>query len=443
MSAAEQSRPERGGRGRVTVVSVDTHIGPLMSQLREYCPEGLLDDFDAFVGSLPEDPIGASLSAMLDPPEIEAYRWNAQALGHHDAGARIADMDRDGVACEVVFHSSANGQPLPFARHLALRDRLSRRGDTDDGAAVELEQAGIRMFNRWLADYCSVEPARHVGVCQLSMRDIDASIDDVVWAHEHGINAVNFPAPSSALPTFDDPVWDRFFAVCAERGMVLDTHIGGGEQSLYAGFEPPAFSPVFMMENPWLGRRGIWQLIFSGVFDRHPDLRFVLTELPGMWWDPTVRDMDAVFVNPMTRRVREFLARKPSEYMATNVFMGASFQSRQEAEMAIMTGHDTRLMWGSDYPHPEGTWMYSEHPATDPSLTRLSLANTFHDLPEAPIRRMTGENAIACFGLDDGALARVAERIGPDLEDLQREPDLSAVPERYRGSGFRTIGAFG
>jgi predicted TIM-barrel fold metal-dependent hydrolase len=352
-------------------------------------------------------------------------------------------MDRDGVACEVVFHSSANGQPMPFSRHLGLRERLSRRGDADDRAAVKLEMAGLRMFNRWLVDYCSVERERHVGVCQLSMADMDATIDDVVWAHEQGFKAVNFPAPSSALPTFDDPVWDSFFAVCAERGMVLDTHIGGGEQSLYAGFKSPVFSPVFMMENPWLGRRGIWQLIFSGVFDRHPDLKLVLTELPGTWWDVTVRDMDAVFVNPMTRRVREFLARKPSEYMATNVFMGASFQSRQEAEMAIMAGHDARFMWGSDYPHPEGTWMYTEHPDTDPSLTRLSLANTFHDLPEAAIRRMTGENAITCFGLDAAALAQVAARIGPDLAELRREPDLTAVPERYRGSGFRTVGAFG
>jgi hypothetical protein len=194
----------------VTVVSVDTHIGPLMSQLRNYCPQALLDDFDAFVASLPEDPIGASLSAMLDPPEIEAYRWNARALGHHDVAARIADMDRDGVACEVVFHSSANGQPMPFSRHLGLRERLSRRGDADDRAAVKLEMAGLRMFNRWLVDYCSVERERHVGVCQLSMADMDATIDDVVWAHEQGFKAVNFPAPSSALPTFDDPVWDSF-----------------------------------------------------------------------------------------------------------------------------------------------------------------------------------------------------------------------------------------
>src|SRR5580658_9561790 len=100
-----------GNRNPVTVVSADTHVGPTMSQLREYCPNGLLSEFDDFVSSLPADRLGSALASMLDPPEIEAYRWNARAPGHNDIHARLADMNRDGVACEVLFHSSANGEP--------------------------------------------------------------------------------------------------------------------------------------------------------------------------------------------------------------------------------------------------------------------------------------------------------------------------------------------
>ena len=110
--------------------------------------------------------------------------------------------------------------------------------------------------------------------------------------------------------------------------------------------------------------------------------------------------------------------------------------------MAVVSGFDDRLMWGSDYPHPEGTWLYTENP-DDPSLTRLSLANTFHDLPESPVRKMIGQNAIACYGLDTQKLDKVAGRIGPDMTELRSEPDLALVPNNYRGSGFRTIGAFG
>ena len=138
---------------------------------------------------------------------------------------------------------------------------------------------------------------------------------------------------------------------------------------------------------------------------------------------------------------RESLKRKPSEYANSNMWMGASFQSREEAEMAVEGAFATRLMWGSDYPHAEGTWIYSEHPDEDPSLTRLSLANTFHDLPDPAVRAMTGENAIACYDLDADALARIAERVGPQMRELQSAPDLSLVPERYHGSGFRVHGA--
>jgi predicted TIM-barrel fold metal-dependent hydrolase len=61
------------------------------------------------------------------------------------------------------------------------------------------------------------------------------------------------------------------------------------------------------------------------------------------------------------------------------------------------------IMWGSDYPHPEGTWPY----------TREQMRETFHGLPEEELAAMLGGNAIGLYGFDRDALARVAERIGP------------------------------
>jgi predicted TIM-barrel fold metal-dependent hydrolase len=416
-----------------------------MEHLRPYCSRDFLDDFDAFARRLPEDRIGGMVAvlgggnkaneAALQKYVLPGYRWNAQTAGHHDVRARLEDMNRDGVACEVIFHASLNGEPLPFL------DMEAIMAGCRDPARVRLEMEGLRIYNRWLADFCSVEPERHVGLCQVPMWDMPASIAEVVWAHEHGLKGVNFPAPTSLLPTYEDPVWDPFFATCAERNMVLNTHLGGGEASLYSSYHSAAWFAAYMIENPWLGRRAMWLLTFTGAFDRHPDLKLAFTELPGAWWKPTVDDMDAAYFNWRAGALRETLRKKPSEYVASNIWMGASFESRAEAEMAVAGGFDDRLMWGSDYPHAEGTWIYTATPDLDPSLTRLSLANTFHGLPEAAARRMSGENAIACFSLDRSALANVAERIGPDLTELQSAPDLSAVPEHYHGSGFRVYGA--
>jgi predicted TIM-barrel fold metal-dependent hydrolase len=428
----------------VVVISADAHVGPTMPQLREYCLPGLLDDFDAFAGALPDERIHGPQRgngtqenlASLARWAIPDYRWNAQAAGHHDVYARLRDMDRDGVTAEVVFHGSQNGEPLPFIENVQ-----SIRGGPRQAQNATREMEGLRIYNRWLADFCSVESERHIGLCHVPMWDIEASTAEVIWAHEHGLKGVNFPAPTLHLPTYEDPAWDPFFATCAERNMVLNTHIGGGETSLYSGYKGPAWFGAFMIENPWLGRRAMWLLTFTGTFDRHPDLKVVFTELPGAWWKLTVQDMDAAYFNWRAGALRESLKRKPSEYADANLWMGASFQSREEAEMAVEGAFASRLMWGSDYPHAEGTWIYSEHPDEDPSLTRLSLANTFHDLPDPAVRAMTGENAIACYDLDADALARIAERVGPQMRELQSAPDLSLVPERYHGSGFRVHGA--
>jgi len=98
-------------------------------------------------------------------------------------------------------------------------------------------------------------------------------------------------------------------------------------------------------------------------------------------------------------------------------------------------------MWGSDYPHTEGTWLYSEDVDEVP-VTRLSLANTFHDLDHDAIVKMVGQNAVECYGLDRNALMPTAERIGPRLGEIATEPDLSLVPSRYEGCGFREHGAW-
>ena len=103
---------------------------------------------------------------------------------------RLADMDRDGVACEVIFHGSTNGEPIPFYDKASIRTALQYPAKT------KLAMEGIGIYNRWLADFCSVEPARHVGLCHLPMWDIEASIAEVIWAHDHGLKGVNFPAPS-------------------------------------------------------------------------------------------------------------------------------------------------------------------------------------------------------------------------------------------------------
>jgi Amidohydrolase len=67
-----------------------------------------------------------------------------------------------------------------------------------------------------------------------------------------------------------------------------------------------------------------------------------------------------------------------------------------------------RFMWGSDYPHDEGT-----HP-----FTREHLRQVFSGLPEGELRPILGGNAAELYGFDLDALAPVAARVGPSVAEV-------------------------
>ena len=67
------------------------------------------------------------------------------------------------------------------------------------------------------------------------------------------------------------------------------------------------------------------------------------------------------------------------------------------------------IMWGSDYPHPEGTWPY----------TREQMIETFRGIPETELRAMLGLNAARLYGMDVAALEHTAARIGPTIQEFR------------------------
>ncbi len=246
----------------------------------------------------------------------------------------------------------------------------------------ELAAVGMSIYNRWLADFVSEAPHRHVGLAYLPMWDVDAAIAEIEWAHEAGLRGVNFPAMRDGeLPEYNRSVWEPLWSVCEERRMPLVTHVGAGTGARYSKLEGVAL--LQYESGAFTSRRAVWWLIFAGVFERHPELKLVVTETPGNWFPSTAAELDALWGfyegkrdQPMNKMLIDQVPRPPSEYMAQNVYYGASFASSFEVEEAVHHGLDSQLMWGSDYPHIEGTFVYQEG-ADMPSVTKLSLRNTF------------------------------------------------------------------
>jgi predicted TIM-barrel fold metal-dependent hydrolase len=168
-------------------------------------------------------------------------------------------------------------------------------------------------------------------------------------------------------------------------------------------------------------------MVWGGVFERHPTLRLAFTEQRSTWVAETLADLDSIYYSSF-QDLGQLIPRPPSEYFAQNCWLGVSFMSRFEAERRNEIGVD-RLMWGSDYPHFEGTWGY----------TSLSLRNTFSGVPVDEVRSILGENATKLFGLDRAVLRGIADKIGPTPEDIdQPVVELPDIP----GCAFRTRGAW-
>ena len=185
--------------------------------------------------------------------------------------------------------------------------------------------------------------------------------------------------------------------------MPLNTHASHAGRN-YGG------SPlVATLENHWTTYRPFWFLLWGGVLERHPKLQLCFTEsggLQALWFNDYFDHYLSIYRRP--DQVKAAITMKPSEYWYRQCYVGASAHStRQEILQRDKIGVNN-IMWGSDYPHPEGTW-----PA---SIERTH--DMFHDIPERDVVQMVGGNAARVYGFDIDQMQKVAARIGPKIADI-------------------------
>jgi predicted TIM-barrel fold metal-dependent hydrolase len=191
--------------------------------------------------------------------------------------------------------------------------------------------------------------------------------------------------------------------------------------NVHSGTGNPDYGPypvsmlLYINEVPFYTERPLVQMILSGVFERFPRLRVVLTEAGCAWVPPLLARLDNVI-----RGIREtgatgeirygdehVLTRDATEYFHQNVWMGVSQPGPADAEARHVIGLD-KFMWGSDYPHDEGTYPY----------TRENLRARFSDAPEAELRQILAGNAAKLYDFDLDKLAPLAARFGPTVAEV-------------------------
>lgn len=412
-----------GAEDRMVIVSCDGHVGPsVRNQLRDYCEARYLPDFDEFSAELEKSRASETVDTDLAIPKewSDSLTERAQMAGLQDPAARLRDMDMDGIAAEVLYHGGANGESMPFSTF-----SLATWGSPKYN---HLEGVGVRIYNRWLADYVSEDPDRLLGVGHITVRDIDEAVAEVYRIKEAGFKGINLPAPRRDFTPYPDTSWDPFWAACEETGMTLCTHGGGGD--IEDRLSGPSQNPIFLMEYPWFGRRGLWHLILGGVFHRFPGLKLALAEQFGDWVPETLVEMDSAYLSPhFSAALRAVVPERPSEYFRRHCFIGASFMSRTEAEIGQGQHLVDNMMWGADYPHPEGSFPNS----------LLSIRRSMAGLSPETVRAYLWQTAARAYDLNLDALNVVAERVCPTYGQLMEpygdRPENSATSFAFREFG--------
>lgn len=387
---------------RYLVVSADGHAGPPSDVYREY-----LDD--AFRARFDEHQSRLASHGMVNQDFVE--EWDEETGDHEmraafDSDVRNQVLDQEGVAAEVLFPDAdvlgtGRAASSPFGSGLA------------SGADAEPDTvlAGARAHNRWLADFVAASPERRVGVAVVPItHGVDEAVAEIHAAAELGLKGVMIPTRWFDKPAYLDAGYEPAWAAIAETGLVLHTHSGAGP----ADYEPgPGFVSIYAAEAWWWAARPLWVLILSGVFERHPELRYVIAE-NGAWWVPDlIKRMDEKWEGSHSTRkfgegaFRGDLSMKPGAYLDRNCFLAASTPTTDDIERRHLIGVGN-LLWGNDLPHPEGTYPH----------TRTWIAERFRDVDPDETRRILGENAADLYDLDREALAPIVARIGPTVADV-------------------------
>jgi uncharacterized protein len=283
-----------------------------------------------------------------------------------DPDQRLKDMERDGVDGEVIF---------------GILGVASRVRDTE--AANEM----LRIYNDFLKDFCSKHPDRQVGLACLPYGNIEAAAQEVYRVAKLGLRGLELSCSWDMEPMWH-PCWEPLWKAVSDVQLPLHFHtFPVTPRSARDNAPSPAvrraasFTGVASFQMNLINI--IAAVIGAGVLERHPNLRIGFGE-SGIGWLPYALDrMDFEWED----RFRDLMPMKPSEYWRRQC--RATFQfDRIGAKLIEEMGVET-LMWGSDYPHPDGVW---------PESTRY-IEEQFAGLPAEAIHKITCENAGKFYGL--------------------------------------------
>jgi predicted TIM-barrel fold metal-dependent hydrolase len=335
-------------------------------------PNGLKGEWFLCEGLEPR-PASLAFAAGKDPSEYNEFQkatnYDDGIPGGWEAAPRLKDMALDGVEAEVIYTT------LGF-RLFGLLDEPFQR---------EL----FRVYNDWLAELCSYDPNHLLGLSLIPLLDVEQGVKELRRCAKAGLRGALIMCSPPEGQSYADATYDPFWAEAQALHMPLSLHLGTGH-----GRESRYDTNLFLraMTIPHEVQRTFATLVFGGVLERFPDLKFVSAENDIGWISHFLARADLTFHKLGSLRLGTShgtaLKLLPSEYFRRQVY--ATFiDDAVGVRNADLFGADN-YMWSSDYPHLMATWPRS----------REAVARNFQGMSEVVKWKIVRENAAKLYNID-------------------------------------------
>ncbi len=326
-------------------------------------PEG---DFTVIDGTTPS-PLGLTGALINDKIKGQikdrfGKRYEETRPGGWDPVARLADQQLDHIRAEMLYPGMSLG--------------LFGAPDPD------YQLACFQVYNDWLAEFCAASPDRLAGAAVLPAKGpIEAIAKEAERGVGKGLKSVMMAAEVPERP-YTSREYDYLWTALRDLNVPISVHSGTSSgMQVNERIKAYGIYGVHVVDNK-IGKamRLIAQIIYGGVVERFPELRFVYVE-GGIGWIAGVLHFMDHWWTDHRRWMEPRIDDKPSSFFKRNFW--ATFEDDRAGVLTRELLNVDHLMWGSDYPHTEGTFPRS----------REQVAHDFAGIPAADVRKMVSDNA--------------------------------------------------
>jgi uncharacterized protein len=298
-------------------------------------------------------------------------RWSDVPESSYDPHKRLAELEAEAIEAEMIYPTLG----------LVMYDIPDR----------EYRHACFRAYNEWIGEYCQAGPNRLFGIAMISTDDVDRDVAELERCAKMGLRGGMISIAQESGKSYGSPEFDRLWAAAADLRMPLSLHVAASETgfgvtgNIFADFSC-GFGPTMY---------AVTSMIFSGIFDRHRQLKMLSVENDASWPLAVLERMDDRWTHDRKWARGDALTsgRMPSQIFRDQV--ACTFMRDRTAILSRDIIGRKNIMWGADFPHFDGAWPNSAAilesqfvgvPLED--QIRIGRGNVieFYDLPLDPAR---------------------------------------------------------